>query len=354
MKAIIKRELKNYAKNPIYWIGLVLVLAAVYQMLAPYLKIDYFKSDQEIRDMSVTTITDADIMEGYIPSSPEQQLELGSEIIRQAMIEDMGLSEEEADDITSKVKGMDIQEAARYLEQYGYYGAEYVFEDLKYHQGSMEEVNQYIEEKMQQHSYSYYFVRKLTDFGGLFLAFFTTVLFAFLFLQDTRKSTYELLHTKPVRAWQYVLGKISGGFLAVLFPLGVLNLLFFILCNIQGKKAGFTVCAADFAAASCIYILPNMLMIICVYAIAALLFKNPLPAVPLLFLYIVYSNMGSRGPDGSYGYYGRPLAIMVRFPGRFFDSAPPPMILMNQVFLIIASAVLIVLAVYIWKRRRVY
>lgn len=157
MKAIIKRELKNYVKNPIYWVGLVLVLAAVYQMLAHYLKIDYFKSDQEIRDMSVTTISDAGIMEGYIPSSPKQQIELGSERIRQTMIEDMGMSEEEADDITGRLKGMDIQEAARYLEKYGYYRAEYVFEDLEYHQGSMEEVNGYIDEKMQQHSYSYYF-----------------------------------------------------------------------------------------------------------------------------------------------------------------------------------------------------
>ena len=56
-------------------------------------------------------------------------------------------------------------------------------------------------------------------------------------------------------------------------------------------------------------------MVICVYALTALLFKNPLPAAPLLILYMVYSNMGSVGPDGTYGHYGRPLAIMVQFSG---------------------------------------
>ncbi len=82
---------------------------------------------------------------------------------------------------------------------------------------------------------------------------------------------------------------------------------------------------SDFLLATCLYILPNMLMIVSVYSLVSLLCKSPLPAVPLLLLYIVYSNMGSRNAEGIYGYDGRPLAIMVRFPGGFFDTSPPPM-----------------------------
>ena len=37
MKAIIKRNLKNYLKNPIFWIGLIVVLISMYQTLAPLL-----------------------------------------------------------------------------------------------------------------------------------------------------------------------------------------------------------------------------------------------------------------------------------------------------------------------------
>ena len=354
MKAIIKREIRNYLKNPIFWIGLVIVLVGVYQLLSPYLKIHYFKSDEEIQSMSVTVLSDADIMEGYIPSSAEQKMELGIEKIKKTMIEEMKLPESQVNEIFSKTKDMDIEEIAQYLDECGYSYAKYTFEAMEYHQGSMQEVNQYIEEKLQEHSFSYYFARKFADYTGLYMAFFSTILLAFLFLQDTRKNTYELLHTKPVRAWQYVLGKISGGFFAVLFVVVVINIFFATLCGIYAKNAGFSVNVVDFLVATCIYILPNMLMILCVYAVVALLFKNPLPAVPLLLLYMIYSNMGSRGPDGKFGYYGRPLAIMVRFPGNFFDTTPPPMVWMNQLFLIVVSMVLVVLAIYMWKRRRVY
>ena len=95
-------------------------------------------------------------------------------------------------------------------------------------------------------------------------------------------------------------------------------------------------------------------MIVSIYSLISLLFKNPLPGVPLLLLYMVYSNMGSRNAQGIYGYYGRPLAIMVRFPGAFFDTAAPPMALLNQSFLIFAAICMILISIQIWKRRRVY
>lgn len=354
MKAIIKREIKNYLKNPIFWIGLVIVIAGVYQCLAPYMKIHYFKSDEEIQKIKVSVLSDADIADGYLPASPEEQVELAAGRIKKSLTDDLKMSESEADEIIRGIRGMSAAEAAEYLRKYHFYGAEYVFEDYRYRQGTMEEVNGYISEKLKNHTFSYYFSRKFADFGGLYMAFFSVILFAFLFIQDTRKNTYELLHTKPVRAWQYVLGKVGGGFLTGLLVLAVLNVVFMTLCFLCAKDSGFPVNPADFLFSTCVYILPNMLMIICVYTITALLFKNPLPAVPLLFLYIVYSNMGSTGPDGMYGYYGRPLAIMVRFPGTFFDTSPPPMVWLNQLFLVFASALLMTLAVYIWKRRRVY
>lgn len=186
------------------------------------------------------------------------------------------------------------------------------------------------------------------------MGFFATVLLSVLFMQDTRRNTYELLHTKPVSAGKYLSGKVGGGFSVCLIICAVLNLIFFGICLVSTRKSSFEVHLMDFLLASCFYILPNMLMIVSVYSLISLLFKSPLPAVPLLFLYIVYSNMGSRNAEGIYGYYGRPLAIMVRFPGGFFDTAPPPMALLNQSFLILAAICIIFLSMQIWKRRRVY
>ena len=136
--------------------------------------------------------------------------------------------------------------------------------------------------------------------------------------------------------------------------LAVLNVVYYALCLFETRGSGFEVRLRDFLGASGMYIMPNMLMIVSVYSLVSLLFKSPLPAVPVLLLYIVYSNMGSRNAEGIYGYYGRPLAIMVRFPGGFFDTAPPPMALLNQSALILAALCIISLSVQIWKRRRVY
>ena len=109
----------------------------------------------------------------------------------------------------------------------------------------------------------------------------------------------------------------------------------------------------DFLLSTVLYILPNILMMVCVYALISVLFKNPLPAAPLLILYMLYSNMGSRNAEGVFGFYGRPLAIMVRFPGRFFETSLPSMVVPNQVFLLAASLVIILICVRIWKRRRI-
>lgn len=185
------------------------------------------------------------------------------------------------------------------------------------------------------------------------MGFVATILLAVLFMQDMRKNTYELLHTKPVSATQYIIGKVTGGFLIILIILGILNLVFWAASIICTSGNGFEIRLTDFLLATCLYVLPNMLMIVSVYTIVALLFKNPLPAVPLLVLYMIYSNMGGRNAEGVYGYYGRPLAIMVRFPAMFFDVAPPPLAMVNQLSLLIASAGIILIGIQLWRRRRI-
>lgn len=64
----------------------------------------------------------------------------------------------------------------------GYYNAIYTYEDFELHKRTAEEINHYIEQKLSEHSFSYYFAKKFTDFAGLHMAFFATVLLAFLFI----------------------------------------------------------------------------------------------------------------------------------------------------------------------------
>lgn len=357
MGVIIKQEIKNYIKNPLYWIGIIIVIFGVYKTVGPYLNIHYFESDQEIESLVIEDESDREFIQGYIPSSVEWQLKTGLAEIKDSLMKDLKMSEKDADVVIKEVgeSNTTIPEISEYLEtNYQYYGSDYIFDKYEYRKADKEEANAYLKDMMKEHTYSFYFSRKFADFSGLFLAFFAAVMLAFLFVRDTRRDTYELLHTKPIGSKSYIFGKVAGGLVAVVLVLVILTAVFGGMCMIHGKQASLPVDFRDMIFAAVCYVLPNLLMITSIYAGLSLLFKNPLPAVPLLFLYMIYSNMGSRGPDGRYGYYGRPLAIMVRFPGNFFDTAPPPLVVQNQISLVISSAVLIGVAVFLWKRRRVY
>lgn len=358
MRVIVIREMKNYLKRPLFWIALLLVIFGVFQNLGPYLTIHYVSSEEELLSNFPEadfpeTIHDGDVSEGYVPSGEEWRREIWEKKMRESLILDFQMRQTEAESVIEEMKGMDIVEACSYLEKnYRYYGTIYIYEDTAYHRGTKNEINAYIDSKLENKSFSFYFSRKFADFAGLFMAFFATVMLAVLFLQDMKENTYELLHTKPISAGEYVIAKVGGGFGICLITLTILNLIFWLACCMFTRSSGFEVKIADFITATCLYILPNMLMIVCVYGLISLLFKNPLPAVPLLILYMVYSNMGSRNEEGVFGYYGRPLAIMVRFPGQFFDTTPPPMALANQSFLILASIGIIIICIQLWKRRR--
>lgn len=352
MIAIIRREIKNYFKRPLFWIGVLLVIYGVFSDTSPYLHTRYLAEGEKISNDKPAISDEGEVYEGYIPADPKKHRELWHEQLKQALLED-GETDAEVQKVIGKIENMELEEAYDYLnEKYEWYGARYLYEDTSYFKGTAEEINSYLDQKMEKKPFSYYYARKFADFTGLYMGFFATIMFSVLFLQDTKRHTYELLHTKPISAGKYVLGKVSAGFLTCTFVLAVLNLLFWILCILYTRDSGFEIHLSNFIISTVLYILPNMLMIVSVYALIALIFKNPLPGVPLLILYMVYSNMGGRNAEGVYGYCGRPFAIMVRFPGQFFDTAPPPMALLNQSFLILASVATILITMQIWKRRR--
>ena len=359
MRTIIKREFKNYMKNPLLWIALLVIVAGIYQSIGPYLKLQRPQGQiqQDISNLNLDEISDKDVMDGFIPATEEQQIKYGLEAVRQILVENFETSEEEAAAFIAEIQETytDIPSVVEAIkETYDFSGWDSYFETYEYVPGTSDEVNSYIDDKLEKHPFSWYMAMKFGDFAGLFMGFTCAVLLVFLYMRDMKRDTYELLHTKPLSSWSYILGKAGGGFAVILFMLAVLNVIFGGLCLFYGKRAGLPVNLLDFPRVTLIYILPNMLMVVSIYTAIALLFKNPLPGVPLILLYMIYSNMGSTGPDGKFGYYGRALAIMVRFPGRLFEASPPPMWQMNQIFLIVASVVLLALSANMWKRRRYY
>ena len=76
MKVIIKRELKSYFKNPIYYVGILLIFFEVFQILQPYLKLHYWENDAQVEAAKLKHINDADVMNGYLPSTEKERIEI--------------------------------------------------------------------------------------------------------------------------------------------------------------------------------------------------------------------------------------------------------------------------------------
>lgn len=358
IKTIIKREVRSYLKNPMYYIGAILVFIGVYSSVLPYLQIHYFEKPSEIRTLEKhSELADADVSVGYIPTTKEEQYEIGLKGIDADLVEFFQMSPEEANQLVTNLMNskMSITETAQYMaENYSYNGADYHFFNATVKQATVEEANNYIKESLSDKTYTDYFSRKYADYMGVYIIFYAILIFAFLYMKDSKKDIYELLHTKPIKPWQYITGKIFGGMTAMLFVVGIITTIFNILIMRQGIAAGFPVSFWDIWFGVILYLIPNLFMVICVYTFIAVLFKNPLPGVPALVLYMIYSNMGTRMEDGSFGYKIRKLAILVRFPDLFFETITPGQAVINQLSLAIIALLITIISILIWKRRRVY
>ena len=358
IKTIVKRELINYLKNPIYYIGAILVFLSVYGSVSPYLQIHYFQNEGEIKTLDYDTgYQDADIMDGYIPASKEDKYLNGLMKIKADLIKHFNVPQTEAEAQINKLKesGSPIANISTYLEaKYSFYNVEqyFKFDDMK--KATVEEANNYINNALSKKTYSNFFSRKYVDYLTLNIIFYAILLFAFLFIRDSKKDIYELLHTKPIKARQYIIGKLLGGLAAILLVVIIVTVIFDAMVIFHGNSVGFPVSIWDLWLGMLLYVIPNIFMVVSVYAGVSVLFKNPLPAIPALVLYMIYSNMGTRLEDGSYGYRIRKLAILVRFPDTFFETVTPAQAIFNQLFLVACAMLIIFLSINVWKRRRVY
>ena len=149
MIAIFKREIKNYLKRPLFWVGILLVIYGVFNTTSPYLMTHYLGQGEKIVNDYPDTVRLGDVYEGYIPANPEKHREIWSGQIKQALIDELEMSDLEAQSVMSKLVDMELEEAFVYLEEkYDWYSARYMYEDSAYYKGTPEEINTYLNEKM--------------------------------------------------------------------------------------------------------------------------------------------------------------------------------------------------------------
>ena len=110
MIAIIRREIKNYFKRPLFWIGVLLVIYGVFSDTSPYLHTRYLAEGEKIANDKPAISDEGEVYEGYIPADPKKHRELWHEQLKQALLED-GETDAEVQKVIGKIENMELEEA---------------------------------------------------------------------------------------------------------------------------------------------------------------------------------------------------------------------------------------------------
>ena len=113
MWSILKREVKNYVRSPLFWAGIAVGVLMVYQNVSPYLNIRYLAEGETIRNDYPQTVHYGDVYEGYVPTEKGLRREIWEEGIREALLSEFGMDKAGAQSVIEEMQEMDILEACQ-------------------------------------------------------------------------------------------------------------------------------------------------------------------------------------------------------------------------------------------------
>ncbi|WDV47078.1 hypothetical protein PV797_05095 [Clostridiaceae bacterium M8S5] len=352
---VIGRAFVNYFKNPLYYIGAILIFMFTYINCNAYLNISYF-NQESIEEFKSINNGAVEIYNGYLPATEKEIFDAGLIKLENSLLNELKLDKRKVSTIISKIRKekFNLKQIKEYMESYNYKNAQLCFvNDVEMKKGTIKELNTYILEKLKQENYSKYFARKVSDFLSVGILIYSMILLAFLYKDDYKSTMYELIHTKPIKSWKYIIGKALGGILAINVIVIIIVTIWDIMICIKGNNAGLPVNPIDIWPTIAICNLPIVFYVGFIYTFITSVFKTSLPAIPFLFLHLVYSNLGQKNDVGVYLYKHRPFSAVIRFPGEFFSTKLYENCYFNQMIIIIFTIVIAVCAVIIFGRRRV-
>lgn len=348
---MLKKEIKYLLKNPIFYLGIIIVICTLVLTLKPYLNL--YENVRE--ENSKIVYGDEGIISGYIPTEINEQRKQVFNRIYESLIEDFDVSEE-ATDALNKIKKMHTQEEiAEYLhENYGISerGVDNVFESYMEKHATKKEMQEYLRETFSKSTFPESFSFKYIDYLGISLIYLSIITFVLIFMRDMKKDIFSLLHTKPISGVSYIMTKLLAGLIPICVFALIMTGIFDGIANMVAPKYGSEMELVSIWVKLALFILPNIFMIGVFFIFITVIFKSILPTIPMLLVYATYSNMGKITESG-YKYIPNPLSIVVRFPNDLGNNYIPTWTIINQSILIILAICLLGISIKLWKRRRI-
>lgn len=350
---MLKKDIKYLLKNPIFYLGIAIVIYILISTLCPYLNL--YKN---VRDNSSDVkYGSGELINGYIPTDRSEQEKLVFNRIHESLVNDFDISEKEASEAVEIIKSMDsLEDIQTYLNsQYGMSkgGIANLYEDFSGKYATEKEMKNYLTELFKDSTYTENFSFKYVDYLGVGLVYFSIIVFMLVFMKDMKKDIFSLLHTKPISGISYVITKLFAGLIPIYFFAICTTAIFDCLANVMAGQYGSEKEWLSIWIKLILLILPNIFMVGVFFIFITVVFKSVLPTIPALLVYATYSNMGRTLDDG-YTYIPNPLAIIVRFPNDLGNNYIPNGTVINQIILVLLAFLLLVASVRLWEKKRLF
>lgn len=201
---MLKKEIKYLLKNPIFYLGIIIMMGILFFTLVPY-----FNLYKNVRSETSKIQYDGEkgIIEGYIPTESGEQWKCVFKTIYDSLVTDFNVSEEDALNEVKTIEKMDTQE-----EIVIYLSGKYemskrainnVFEIYAGKHATENEMKFYLKQLFSKSTYAESVSYKYIDYLGIGLIYFSIIIFGLVFMKDMKKDVYSLLHTKPLTGREY-------------------------------------------------------------------------------------------------------------------------------------------------------
>ncbi|QOR35315.1 ABC transporter permease [Clostridium sp. 'deep sea'] len=196
--------------------------------------------------------------------------------------------------------------------------------------------------------YSNSFARCYCDYMGITASLFPIFLAAFVLPRDKRFKMHELINSKKIKSYSYVLAKYLAIvillFLGYMFIAGLATSSFIKIAN----SSNLVIDKLAFFKYTLYWVMPTVMFVTALAMFLSVLFNNGIVVIPIQFILCMTSMLPLVGSYGLKKFFIRLNSVISYADFSQYSNQ----IMFNRIFYVFLSIVLVVLTSIIFKRNR--
>lgn len=353
----MKYELKQQFMSIVFWIVAALILIFLYSEVLPYVLYYPFNTDKDMAKLKeVGAYTDLLIEK----SDKEVNDAIKDYLVK--IVNSSTFPKEDKESVQTMLDKVSNENMSLYnIEIYTkenlskYYSIIKVIINRKYRDATLDEAKDKVNDALKLNRFSSYFARRLADRIAVFSVFIILFIFAFIFDKDRRDNINEIIYTKPVKAYEYVIGKYLGALLSYLILISVIIIILDVLVCYKSALIGWSFNFFDIIGYTLSWGFITILYASILITALSLILQSGIAAIPVYLVYFIAMVKPIMTNNGEIVYPVGLTRYIIRWDGGFFDietSNKVNQIVQNRIFYSLLTIILLIITAFVWKRCR--